>query len=167
MRNYLFLLLVVVTLLPGCTSFVKQPVVTVKDVKMVGVDAGGAQMELNLVVENENGYNIRLLGYSYDLEVSGIPLTKGGARDEVTFAPKEATEFNIPVRIAYGDLISLLQRDPDPDHVPYRLRAGLDLDTPVGHMTVPIDRKGTYRIPRQYRPSYYLGKMKDILGLGQ
>lgn len=165
MKRYILPLLLLVTLIAGCTSvFVKEPVVTVKGLNMVSLDAGGAAMEVNLVVENPNGYNIKLLGYSYDLQVMSLPLVKGGARDEIDFAPKAATEVRIPLRIAYGDLIALMKRNPDPDQVPYRLKAGLDLDTPVGHMTVPIDRNGTYRIPKQYRPSYYLDRFKDLLG---
>jgi LEA14-like dessication related protein len=159
--KYLLLLLTFIAL-AGCSSFVKEPVVTVKDLKVVSLDAAGAGMELSLAVKNPNPYDIKLLGFSYDLKVMSLPLTKGGAREEIKFPSHEETEVKIPIRIPYGDLLEILKRMPNPDAVPYQLAAGLDLDSPLGQLSVPVSRSGTYMIPKRYRPSAILGKFADF-----
>lgn len=157
----LFLLLTVVAL-SGCTRFVTQPMVTVEDLSVVSLDPTGAGMELYLKVKNPNSFDLKLQGFSYDLRVMALPLAKGGARDEVKFPAQGEADFRIPIRISYQDLIEILKRRPDPDRVPYQLAAGLELETPVGEMTVPVNRTGTYAIPKQYRPSALFGRISDF-----
>ena len=155
---YLLLLLM---MLAGCTT-VHQPVVTVKDLNVVSLDPAGAGLELFLRVKNPNSFDVTLRGYSYDLRVMATPLVKGGAREEMKFAGEAETDLRIPIRITYGDMLEILKRKPDPENVPYQLAAGLDIETPMGQMTVPINRTGTYAIPKQYRPSALFGKITDL-----
>jgi LEA14-like dessication related protein len=166
LRKGLYLLLLF-TLLTGCTVFVKAPVVTVRDLNVVSLDGGGAGMELYLTVKNTNPYDLRLLGYSYDLKVMGLPLAKGVAREEVKFPAGVATDLLIPIRVPYGDLLEIFTRKPNFDSVPYQLSAGLDLDTPLGKLTVPVNRAGTYAVPKQYRPSALLNKLSDFFRMNK
>jgi LEA14-like dessication related protein len=148
----------------GCTSFVKQPVVTVKDLTVVSVDGRGAGMELYLGVTNPNAFDVKLLGYNYNLKVMALPLAKGDAREEVKFPSKSETDVRIPIKISFADLLEILKRKPNPDAIPYQISAALDLDTPLGKMAVPVTRNGTYAIPKQYRPSSILNRLSDLLG---
>jgi len=158
LRKVVYLLLLFI-LLTGCTRFVNEPVVTVQDLNVVSLDPAGAGMELYLKVTNTNSFDVRLLGYSYDLKVMAIPLAKGGAREEIKFPAGGVTDLRIPIRVSYGDLLELFKRKLDPDKVPYQLAAGLDLETPLGQLIVPVNRSGTYAIPKQYRPSAILNKL--------
>lgn len=160
-------LLLTMVLVTGCTKFVKKPVVTVKDLNVVSLDAGGAGMELYLGVMNPNSYEVKLLGYSYNLKVMALPLAKGGAREEIKFPSESETDLRIPIRISYGDLLEILKRKPNPDSIPYQLSAGLDLETPLGQLTVPVDRNGTYAIPKQFRPSNILNKVTDFFRMNK
>ena len=164
MKKIVYLLLLVV-LLSGCTKFVSHPEVTVQDLNVVSLDPGGAVMELYLTVKNTNSFEVKLQGYSYDLKIMALPLAKGGAREEIKFPPGVETDVRIPIRITYGDLLEILKRKPDPDKIPYQITAGLDLDTPMGQLTVPVNRNGTYAIPKQYRPSSIFGKLGEFFGL--
>lgn len=166
MRKSVYLLLALllpVLLSAGCTVFVREPVVAVREFKVVSLDGAGAGMELNLTVKNSNPYDLKLLGYSYDLKVLTLPLAKGGAREEVNFPAGVVTNLRIPVRVSYGDLLEILKRGPDPEHIPYVLLAGLDLETPLGHLSVPVNRTGTYAVPKQFRPGSILNRLGDFL----
>ncbi|GFO68299.1 WHy domain-containing lipoprotein [Geomonas limicola] len=155
-------LVVLVLLLSGCTLFVKEPQVAVRDLNVVSLDPAGLGMELYLTVNNPNSFDVRLLGYSYDLKVMALPLAKGGARDEVRFAANSETGLRIPVKIGYNELIEILKRIPDPDHIPYALSAGLELETPVGQRNIPVNRTGTYAVPPQYRPGNLLKGLGNL-----
>lgn len=163
MKKRLYLLLLLSISLAGCTTLVQNPVVTVKDLHVVSLDGAGAGMELYLNVKNTNPFEVRLLGYSYDLRVLALPLAKGGAREEIRFPSGAATDLRIPIRVSYGDLLEIFKRKPNFDSIPYQLAAGLDLDTSLGQLTVPVNNKGTYSLPKQYRPSSIMNKFTDFL----
>ncbi|QWV98343.1 LEA type 2 family protein [Geomonas nitrogeniifigens] len=162
MREIACLLLLVV-LLSGCSKLVNAPLVTVQDLNVVSVDPTGAGMELYLSVQNTNSFDVKLQGYSYDIRIMALPLAKGGAREEINFPANEETDVRIPIRITYSDLLEIFKRRPDPDKIPYQLAAGLDLETPVGQMTIPVKKSGTYAIPKKYRPAAIFGKLADFL----
>ena len=152
-----------VLLCTGCTMFVKEPVVMVRELNVVSLDGAGLGMELHLTVKNSNPYDIKLLGYSYDLKVMTLPLAQKVAREEVSFPAGAESDLRIPVRVSYGDLLEIFKRKPDPDHIPYDLVAGLDLKTPLGRLSVPVRRSGTYAVPKQFRPGSILNKLGDFL----
>lgn len=160
-------LLLMFLFLTGCTMLVREPVVSVKDLNVVSLDTAGAGMELYLTVQNSNPFDISLMGYSYDLKVMTLPLARGGGREEIKFASKAATDLRIPIRVSYGDLLEILKRQPDPDDIPYRLSAGLDLATPLGQLTVPVNRTGSYAIPKQYRPTAIIDSLSNFFKTGR
>jgi LEA14-like dessication related protein len=147
----------------ACTMFVKEPEVKLQRLNVIGVDTKGADLELFLNVNNPNSFSVAMTGYSYDLQVMALPVAKGGSRNKVEFRGKTDTDIRLPVRVEYGTLWEILKRRPDPDKVPYHLQAGFELDTPVGEMLVPLDRKETFSIPKEYRPSFYLQQLKGLL----
>ena len=168
MRKGAYLLLLLPLLLAtGCKMLVKDPVVTVQDLKVVSLTGGGAGMELRLKVKNPNSFGVRLLGYSYNLTVLELPLAKGTAREEIEFPAGGEAELLIPIKISFGDLLEIYRRKPNLESIPYRLSAGLDLGTPLGKMTVPVNRNGTYAIPRQYRPPAMLNRLTDFLRMNK
>jgi LEA14-like dessication related protein len=157
------LLLSVVIFLTGCSLFVASPNVKVGNVNLVSFDGGGATLEFLLLISNPNSFDLQLLGYSYDLKIMTLPLAKGGARDVVVFPAGEEVNMHLPVRIAYGDLLEIMKRRPDPDNIPYRLQTGLEVETPLGLRIIPFAKKGTYSIPNEYRPAFYLQQIKEML----
>jgi LEA14-like dessication related protein len=161
--NVRYLFLVWLTLaLAGCSFLVGEPEVRVERLNVVGADSKGVDLELYLSVTNPNSFAVTLTGYSYDLQVTTLSLAKGGARNRVAFKGGTTTDLRLPLRVEYGALVEVLKRRPDPERVPYRLQAGLELATPLGQLLVPIDREETFAIPKEYRPDYYLQQLKGF-----
>ena len=161
--KYFVFAVVILFCFAGCTKFVKEPEVKLQRLNVVGVDTKGADLELFLNVNNPNSFSVSMIGYSYDLQVMTLPVARGGARNKVEFKGGTDTDVRLPVRVEYGSLWEILKRRPDPDKVPYRLQAGFELDTPIGEMLVPLDRKETFTIPQELRPSFYLQQLKGLL----
>ena len=158
------LLLVTLMFMTGCSLFVRDPEVAVKDVALTGLDSSGAMLEIGLDVTNPNPYQISLQGYDYALQVKSLPLASGATRQTMVFAADKTTNVRIPVKISYADLLEILKSRPDPDRITYQLKAGLDLNLPVGAMTLPIDASGTFAVPQKYRPVSLLRQFSDFLG---
>jgi LEA14-like dessication related protein len=154
--------LILCMLLCGCSFFIKKPEVAVKTVTLTGLDRGGVEMEFLLAVTNPNSYKLKLIGYTYNLSMSALPLANGENHDSVEFAGNTTTDFKIPARIAFRDLLEALKNSPDFDHIPYQLKAGFDVQAPFGRIVIPVDKTGTFAVPRQYQSARFLKQMNEV-----
>jgi len=157
------LLLLVFIFLTGCTMFMAKPEVAVKDVTLAGLDRDGVKMDLQLAVTNPNSSSIKLNRYSYNLLISELPMTSGEQNGQYEFKGNTTTDIRLPLHVRYNDLLEILKRFPDPDHVPYQLTADFDLNTKFGTFTVPVAKRGDFAIPQNYRPGQILKKLNDFL----
>lgn len=160
--NLLRALLLLTCLLTGCSTIVGTPEVRLQRIAATGIDTAGIDLEVNLLVANPNRFNLTLLGYSYALSLAETPLSSGGQRQQTIFPGKQETLVRIPARVRHGDLLELLKHSPNPDHIPYHLQAGLQVDTPLGEVSVPVDSRGEFAIPEKYRPSGLLQRFKGL-----
>ncbi|HWI40957.1 MAG TPA: LEA type 2 family protein [Verrucomicrobiae bacterium] len=156
------LLLLMLSLTSGCSLFVSKPEVTFNELKIVGADTSGMSFDLLLTVNNPNRYDITLDGYTYDLRISDLQLANGGIRDRKVFAGKQESEFRIPVRITYKDVLQIIKHRPDPDNIPYQFDSGLELRTGIGPMYVPLHKTGSFAVPEEYRHLFYIRKLRDL-----
>jgi len=152
----LFVLLSVILLLNGCSLFMSKPEIAVKGVEIASVNRAGVEMDFLIAVTNPNSYSLKLTGYSYNLSVSALPLAKGENHEVVEFSGNTTTAIRLPVRVTFQDLLEILKRRPDPEHIPYQLTAGLDLQTPFGYVVIPVDKSGTFAVPQKFRPDRFL-----------
>lgn len=147
----------------GCSSFVEEPRVALKKTSIIGLDTSGVDVECHLVVTNPNTFDIALLGYTYELRVMTLLLANGGRQESVRFPAGRDVDILLPLRISHGNLIEIIKRRPDPDRVPYSLNARLALTSPVGELSIPVERSDTISIPNRYRPETYINRLFDVL----
>lgn len=159
----LFILIVLMVWCAGCSLLVDKPEVKVRDLNLVGIGAGGVELEFLLTVTNPNSFPVVLNGYTYDLNVMALPLTRGGKRERIEFPADKATDVRLPFTVAYGDLWEILKRQPDQDRIPYRLTAGFEVETPFGTTTVPVSKESVFAVPERYRTSGILKGVTDLL----
>lgn len=150
-------------LLSACTAFVAKPEVTLKNVKLVGVSSEGVDLDFYLSVYNPNNFDLHLKEFSYDVNIVSLPLARGNSPKTYDFYSKSASDLMIPVKIPYSGLIEVLKRRPNPEAVPYQLHADLTIGTAVGNMTVPVNKSGTFAVPKGFRPKNVLSNIGDFL----
>jgi len=143
-------------LVSGCSSFVTKPAIEVREVRLSGIDREGVGVDFMLAVTNPNSYSLKLTGYRYNLFVSALPLASGDNHEVIEFKGNAETDVSLPVRISFRDLLKILRHRSDPEHIPYQLTAGFELDTPVGAISIPVSKSGTLAIPAKYRPDQFL-----------
>lgn len=147
----------------GCTSFLEKPQLLLKHTAIVGLDSAGVDFEFHLGVTNPNRFDITLLGYTYQLEVMSLPLAAGELQERVLLTSGQETGMRLPVRVSFAELREILKRRPDPERIPYRLNAQLQVETVAGTMAIPFESEGTVSLPEQYRPEYYPDRIKQLL----
>lgn len=157
------MVMMMVLLAAGCTLFVKSPEVDLKGIKITGLDRNGLQMDLILTVRNDNGSDLVLRGYRYDLQIQSLPVTKGEIFKKTEFPAHSVTDVTVPVKLPYGTVVDLMQHQTNPDRVPYTLVSSFDVETLVGAVTVPCNKTGTFSIPEKFRMSSILNILNGLL----
>jgi LEA14-like dessication related protein len=139
-----------------------------KEVKLVGLDSSGVELDFFLSVNNPNSFDLNMTGYSYDVKIMALPLANGASRETIVFYSKSVTEFLVPAKIPYKALGEVLRRFPNPDAIPYQFHSDLTFDSSLGNMSIPISNSGTVAIPKELYPSNILKKIGNLLkGLEQ
>ncbi|HEY3308618.1 MAG TPA: LEA type 2 family protein [Desulfuromonadaceae bacterium] len=152
-------LLVLVT---GCSHFIQEPKVTLKQSSIINLDTAGADLEFYLGITNPNSFDLSVLSYTYDLRVMTLNLANSGLQETLSIPSESETDMRLPVRIRYSDLFEIIKRHPDPEKIPYQLNARLHVRTTFGDKIIPIEKNSTFAIPEKYRPDFYLERFKDI-----
>jgi len=163
LRHCLAAVLLLFVMLPGCASLVQAPRVTLRETSMVGLDTSGIDIEFLLEISNPNPFDLSLLGYTFDLQVLALPLSTGGKQETILFPAGKETGMRLPVRLKFADLLKIVNRSPDPDKIPYQLNTMLRLKTPLGEMSVPVEKSALLNIPEQYRPAAFTNRLRDAL----
>lgn len=161
------LMLLVVSICAGCTAFVKEPRISIDSTNIVGIDTSGVDFELFVAVDNPNSFDLALQGYTFDLQLMTLPFSSGGSRMKFVFPARQQSYMRLPLRVKYADLIEVIKRRPDLDKIPYQVDAGLNLDTPLGELLIPVKKTDVISIPESYRPNAYfmrfLKPLKELL----
>jgi LEA14-like dessication related protein len=162
-RHCLAAAFLLIVMLSGCASLVQAPRVTLKETSLIGLDTSGIDIEFHLGVTNPNSFDLSLLGYTYDLLVLARPLSTGGMQETILFPAGEETGMRLPIRMKFTDLLEIINNAPDPDKIPYQLNSILHLKTPLGEMSVPLEKNSLLSIPEQYRPAAFINRLRDAL----
>jgi LEA14-like dessication related protein len=163
LRHCLAAAYLLIIMLPGCASIVQAPRVTLKETSVIGLDTSGIDLEFYLGVTNPNAFDLSLLDYTYDLRVMSRPLSTGGMQETILFPAGKETGMRLPVRLKFTDLQEIITHAPDPDSIPYQLNTLLHLKTPLGRMSVPVEKNAVLAIPEQYRPAALINRLRDVL----
>lgn len=148
--------------LTGCPAVFAAPKIQLHQITVSGIDAAGLDLEVDLLVSNPNRFDLTLTGYSYTLRVDDLPLYSGGAQQVAAFPARHETIVRIPTRVRHNDLLALLKRQPDSGRIPYHLVAALQVDTPVGETSIPVDFHNQFTIPENYRPNTIIKQLKGL-----
>ncbi|MBP1752502.1 MAG: lipoprotein [Geobacteraceae bacterium] len=149
--------------LTACSTFIAKPEITLKDVKLVGVGAEGFDLDFYFSVRNPNSFDLKLKDYTYDVKIMSLLLAQGSSQATQNFYANSTSDLLLPAKIPYSGLIDILKRRPNPDAIPYQLHADLNIGGAIGTTRVPIDKSGTFKVPKEYYPNNLLKKVGDFL----
>lgn len=150
----LLLLALLAPVLSGCSLVMQEPEVRVARVGLAELGLRGGAVEVLLEVANPNGFALETRAFRYALAVpdvtldgdtAWVPLVDEESRDTVRVEARDTV--SLPVRIPFdlatvGAAAGRLLRDGE---LGYRFTGALRLQTPLGGVDVPFERRGTFR----------------------
>ena len=132
----------------GCASVGRQafrePVVTLRDVKLTGVGLTGGSLDVVLSVFNPNGYRLDATRMTYKLLVDTVRFAQGTVDNRFTVMEKDSSVVHIPVSFTYAGVGQAGRELMNTGSVNYRVLGDVTVGSPLGSFTFPYDRNGRF-----------------------
>jgi len=149
-RNALPLLAILLTL-TGCSAIenlVRQPDVSLTDVRLVSASLSGADLLFKFRVDNPNSRGMVLDGIGYKLRLNDEPMLEGRRDERIEIAAGQST-VELPMSVGYADLYKVIRSLAASDKPTYAIDAEFSFTVPIlGVITVPLSRRGEVPIDK-------------------
>jgi len=123
----------------------QNPVVNLRDVRVLGLGTSGGQLEVQLGVYNPNNYRLDATRLSYRVFVGdSVGLASGALETQATVQAGDSTIVKIPVSFTYGGLGAAASQLLRTGAVTYRVAGDVTVGSPVGNFTVPYSTTGQF-----------------------
>ncbi|MCB9509983.1 MAG: LEA type 2 family protein [Deferribacteres bacterium] len=136
----------------GRLPLLKLPKVSIGDIKLKKLNLTGADLQVNLNLENPNPFSATLNRLNYKISIDGKEFATGLTTDQIQINQKASNQIAIPVSLNFlksgRTLYNLLTQNGSFD---YTVTGDFDMSTSLtnlGSISMPFDRSGTLNITR-------------------
>lgn len=145
MKRYLVLAMTAVSVaacsMLGSGGF-KEPVVTVRDVRLRGLGLTGGSVDVSLAVYNPNRFNLDATQLTYNLRFDSVTFATGTLTDRMTAQANDTLRVSIPVNFTYRGVGEAGRQVINTGTLQYNIRGDITVGTPLGNFTVPYNQNG-------------------------
>lgn len=123
----------------------QNPVVNLRDVRVLGLGTSGGQLEVQLGVYNPNSYRLDATRLTYRVFVGdSVGLANGSLDTRQTVQASDSTIIKIPVAFTYAGLGAAASQLLRTGAVNYKVAGDVTVGSVVGNFTVPYTASGTF-----------------------
>ena len=133
----------------ACSSLGRQafqnPVVRLRDVRVLGIGTTGGQLEVQLGVYNPNNYRLDATRMTYRVFVGdSVGLASGAVDTRTTVQAGDSAIVKIPVSFTYSGLGMAATQLLRTGAVTYRVAGDVTVGSVVGNFTLPYSTTGQF-----------------------
>ncbi len=161
--------LLLVVFLPGCAllssllqSAFQQPTFDFKGLKLRDASLSGLGLDTEWRLSNPNEVGISLAEADYRLSVEGRPVVAGKPPNGLTIPANGSSDLVFPADVRFTDVAPVVEQLLSKDVASYRVDGHVGVNTPIGVLTLPFSKEGTFEVPKV--PAVQLGNPK-VTGL--
>jgi LEA14-like dessication related protein len=136
----------------GCRAVGKQmlrePVVTLKDVRLVGIGVTGGTLDISLDIYNPNEFRLDGSRLTYQVFADSTAVGGGTLDQQFTVPNGDTTTIKLPLTFTYAGLGAAARQIQNQGSVNYRVKGEIEVATPIGRFTRPYDQSGRYTLFR-------------------
>ena len=123
----------------------QNPVVNLRDVRVLGLGTQGGQLEVQLGVYNPNNYRLDATRLTYRVFVGDSTSVANGALDTQTSVQAgDSTIVKVPVSFTYSGIGAAAMQLMRTGAVNYRVAGDVTVGSVVGNFTVPYSASGQF-----------------------
>lgn len=133
----------------ACSALGRQafqnPVVNLRDVRVLGLGMSGGNLEVQLGVYNPNNFRLDATRLTYRVAVGDdVGLATGALDTRTTVQAGDSTIVKIPVSFTYSGLSTAARQLLQTGAVTYRVAGDVTVGSVVGNFTVPYSATGQF-----------------------
>ena len=133
----------------ACSALGRQafqnPVVNLRDVRVLGLGMSGGNLEVQLGVYNPNNFRLDATRLTYRVAVGeDVGLASGALDTRTTVQAGDSTIVKIPVSFTYSGLSAAARQLLQTGAVNYRVAGDVTVGSVVGNFTVPYTTTGQF-----------------------
>jgi LEA14-like dessication related protein len=136
----------------GCASMgkavFKEPVVSLKEMRLVGLGLNGGELDVVLNVYNPNAFHLDASKLTYQLYIDSLQFGTGELDSQFVVQEKDSSQVRLPLRFTWTGVGEAGRQLIQTGTVNYRVRGDMTVGTPLGNFTRPYDRTGRYTLLR-------------------
>lgn len=136
----------------GTFPLVKIPKISLKNIQLKKLSLTGADLEIQLEVDNPNAFSFRLKGLEYELNINRLNWLRGMKMEAASLPGKGKQVVRLPVHLNLLKLGSTVYRILQGNQpLDYELSGKAELALPLPVMktaTLPFDKKGKVKVTR-------------------
>lgn len=139
--------ILIMGLVGGCAMLerhVKQPEVSVGNLRVLGMSLTDAQVAIDLEVDNPNPFGLSMKGLSYRLALQDKPLFTGIVTERVQVNANDSSRVTLPFTVRFEDALGTLRGLAQFKELRYELSGKADF----GLISLPYSRTGSFALPR-------------------
>lgn len=140
--------LLLLTACSGLPGNFKDPDIRLDRVILRGLGETGGVMNLNLEVENANGFDLQGTRLQVGLDVEGSHLGDIEYHDGFRMGKGETTSLTLPLRFNWSGVGGAVRAALGHGDLPYEMKGQVTLDTPFGKHKVAFTREGRAPLTR-------------------
>jgi LEA14-like dessication related protein len=159
------LIVTALALVGGCAtlnSLIQKPTLDFKSASLSDVSLGGATVNLVYTVTNPNPIGVKLAEIDYALQVDGHPVTSGQPPKGLEIAANGSSEVTFPAHVQFADLGKALAQLLNEDSAKYKASGHLGIDTPIGLVSLPLEKEGTFELPKIPQLAFASPQVTDV-----
>ena len=130
-------------------QMLKEPVVTLQDVRLVGAGMTGGTLDIMLNVYNPNDFRLDGSRITYRVFIDSTSLGGGSLDQKFTVPNGDSTQIKLPMTFTYAGLGAAARQLQNQGSVNYRVTGEIEVATPIGTFTRPYDQSGRYSVFRE------------------
>jgi LEA14-like dessication related protein len=133
----------------GCSALgraaFQNPVVNLRNVRLLGLGTQGGNLEVQLGVYNPNQYRLDATRLTYRVFVGDSVSVGSGAIDtQTTVQAGDSTIVRVPIEFSYAGIGAAAMQLMRTGSVTYRVGGDVTVGSPVGNFTVPYNTTGRF-----------------------
>ncbi len=150
-RPLLILLALSLVTLTGCATLkqlFKKPRVTFKTARLSSASLSDATVDIIYQVDNPNSFGLSLAKVDYAFFVEGKQVVAGAPRKGIQLKAKGRSDLVFPANVRFADIVPVVETFLTKDRATFKIQGSVGIDTPVGVLSFPLEREGTFEIPK-------------------
>ncbi|QQR44015.1 LEA type 2 family protein [Myxococcus xanthus] len=168
-RALLVLAVLGLTTLSGCAALqkmlkgaFKKPTLSFKTARLADASLSDATINLVYELNNPNGFGLNLAEVDYAFFVEGKQVVAGKPRSGLALKANGKSELVFPANVKFADIVPVLETFLKQDKAAFKAQGTLGVKTPIGVLSFPLAKEGTFEVPKVPQVSFQAPRIKDI-----